>query len=110
MPALEKGCENLRVHLENMISFGIPVVVTVNRFTADRDKEVDFVVKYALDHGAYAACSIDPWAEGGDGCIEAAEKVVKACDEPNKFHLLYPYEASIKEKIEKIATKIYRAD
>ncbi len=110
MPALEKGCENLRVHLENMISFGIPVVVTVNRFTADRDKEVDFVVKYALDHGANAACSIDPWAKGGEGCIEAAEQIVKACDEPNNFHLLYPDEASIKEKIETIATKIYRAD
>ena len=110
MPALEKGCENLRVHLENMLSFGIPVVVTVNRFTADRDKEVDFVVKYARDHGAFAACCIDPWAKGGEGCIEAAEQIVKACEEPNNFHFLYPDEFSIKEKIETIATKIYRAD
>jgi len=110
MPALEKGCENLRVHLENMISFGIPVIVTVNRFTADRDKEVDFVVKYALENGAYAACSIDPWAKGGEGCIEAAEKIVEACEKPNNFRLLYPDDLSIKEKIETIATKIYRAD
>ncbi len=110
MPALERGCENLKVHLENMLSFGIPVVVTVNRFTADRDKEIDSVVKYALENGAYAACAIDPWAKGGEGCIEAAEKIVKACDEPNNFHLLYPDELSIKEKIETIATKVYRAD
>jgi len=110
MPALVKGCENLKVHLENMLSFGIPVVVTVNRFTADRDKEIDFVCKYALDNGAYAAVSIDPWAKGGEGCIGAAEAIVKACEEPNNFHLLYPDELSIKEKIETIATRIYRAD
>ncbi len=110
MPALEKGCENLRVHLENMISFGIPVVVTVNRFTSDRDREVDFVVKFAVEHGAFAACQIDPWAKGGQGCIEAAEAVVKACEEPNDFHLLYPDDIPIKEKIEIIATRIYRAD
>ncbi|NOX97300.1 MAG: formate--tetrahydrofolate ligase [Nitrospirae bacterium] len=110
MPALEKGCENLRVHLENMLSFGVPVVVTVNRFTSDKDKEVDFVIKYALDHNANYAVPIDPWAKGGDGCIKAAEAVVKACEEPNSFHLLYPDDISIKEKIETIATKIYRAD
>ena len=110
MPALEKGCENLRVHIENMRSFGVPVVVTVNRFTADTDKEVEFVRKYALDQGALHSVAIDPWAKGGDGCIEAAEAVVKACDEPNNFHFLYPDDMSIKEKIETIATKIYRAD
>jgi len=93
-----------------MLSFGIPVVVTVNRFTADRDKEIDFVCKYALDNGAYASVAIDPWAKGGEGCIGAAEAIVKACEEPNNFHLLYPDELSIKEKIETIATRIYRAD
>ena len=110
MPALEKGCENLKVHIENMLSFGIPVVVTVNRFTADKNKEIDFVCKYALDNGADAAVAIDPWAKGGDGCIAAAEAIVKACEKPNNFHFLYPDDLSIKEKIEIIATKIYRAD
>ncbi len=109
MPALEKGCENLRVHIENMKSFGIPVVVTVNRFTADRDSEVDFIVKYAQEHGAFAACPIDPWAKGGEGCTEAAGAVIKACDEPNDFKLLYPDDISIKEKIETVARNIYRA-
>jgi len=110
MPALEKGCENLKVHIENMLSFGIPVVVTVNRFTADKNKEIDFVCKYALDNGADSAVAIDPWAKGGDGCIAAAEAIVKACEKPNNFHFLYPDDLSIKEKIEIIATKIYRAD
>jgi len=110
MAALEKGCENLRVHLENMLSFGIPVVVTVNRFTFDTDRESDFVVKYAMDHGAFGAAPIQAWASGGDGCTEAAELIVKACDEPNDFHFLYPDDFSIKEKIETICTKIYRAD
>jgi len=110
MPALEKGCENLKVHIENMKDFGIPVVVTVNRFTADTDKEAEFVMKYAKDSGADFAVDIDPWAKGGDGCLEAAEAIVKACEMPNKFHLLYPDDLSIKEKIETISTKIYRAD
>jgi formate--tetrahydrofolate ligase len=110
MPALEKGSENLKVHIENMLSFGVPVVVTINKFTADRDKEIEFVRKYALDNGAHYAVPIDPWAKGGDGCLEAAEAIVKACEEPNNFRLLYPDDASIKEKIETIATKIYRAD
>ena len=110
MPALEKGCENLKVHIENMLSFGIPVVVTVNRFTADKNKEIDFVCKYALDNGADSAVAIDPWAKGGDGCIAAAEAIVKACEKPNNFHFLYPDDISIKEKIEVNATKIYRAD
>ncbi|MDK1030813.1 MAG: formate--tetrahydrofolate ligase [Planctomycetia bacterium] len=110
MAALEKGCENLRVHLENMLSFGIPVVVIVNRFTFDTDRESDFVVKYAMDHGAFGAAPIQAWASGGAGCTEAAELIVKACDEPNDFHFLYPDDFSIKEKIETICTKIYRAD
>jgi formate--tetrahydrofolate ligase len=109
MPALEKGCENLKVHIENMRSFGIPVVVTINKFAYDREKEIDFVKNFAVDNGANFAIPIDPWAKGGEGCIEAAEALVKACDMPNDFHFLYPNDLSIKEKIEIIAKKIYRA-
>lgn len=109
MPALEKGCENLKVHIENMRSFGIPVVVTINKFAYDREKEIDFVKNFAVDNGANFAIPIDPWAKGGEGCIEAAEALVKACDMPNDFHFLYPEDLSIEEKIEIIAKKIYRA-
>jgi formate--tetrahydrofolate ligase len=110
MPALEKGCENLRVHIENMRNFGVPVVVTINKFTSDTQKETEFVRKYATDNGASFAVPIDPWAKGGEGCVEAAEAIVKACEMPNNFHFLYPDELSIEEKIETIAKKIYRAD
>lgn len=110
MPALEKGCENLKVHIENMRNFGVPVVVTINTFTNDTSKEIEFVKKYATDHGANFAVAINPWAKGGEGCVEAAKAVVKACDMSNNFHFLYPDDMSIKEKIETIATKIYRAD
>ncbi len=109
MPALERGCENLRVHIENMKSFGVPVVVTVNRFSGDRPGEIDFIVGYALKHGAFAACGINPWAEGGAGCTEAASAVARACEEANDFRMLYPDDLSIKEKIEVVAAKIYRA-
>jgi formyltetrahydrofolate synthetase len=110
LPALEKGCENLRVHIENMKSYGIPVVVTINLFTADTDKETKFVQKYALDHGANFAVPIEAWAKGGAGCTEGAEAIVKACALPNNFHVLYPDDMPLEQKIETIATKIYRAD
>jgi len=110
MDALEKGAENLRIHLENMLDSGAPVVVTVNRFHFDTDKEVDFLVKYAKDHGAFGAAPIDAWAKGGEGCTEAAQLVCDACDQPNNFHLLYPDDMSIEDKIRTIAQKIYRAD
>ncbi len=110
MPALEKGCENLKVHIENMKKFGIPVVVTINLFSDDHDEEIDFVKKYALDHGADFCEPIEAWALGGEGCTEAAHAIVKACELPNNFKLLYPDNISIKEKIETVAREIYRAD
>jgi formyltetrahydrofolate synthetase len=110
LKALEKGAENLRVHLENMLSFGMPVVVTVNKFHFDTDKEVDFLVKYAKDHGAFGAAPIEAWAKGGAGCTEGAQLVCDACDQPNNFHLLYPDDMSIEDKIRTICQKIYRAD
>ncbi len=110
MEALEKGAENLKVHIENMLSFGAPVVVTANRFHFDTDKEVDFLVKYAKDQGAFGAAPIEAWSKGGAGCTEAAQLVCDACDQPNDFHFLYPDDMPIEEKIRTICQKIYRAD
>ena len=100
----------MKVNIENMLGFGIPVVVTINKFTDDKPEETELVRKFALDNSASFAVPIDPWAKGGDGCIEAAESVVRACELPNNFHFLYPDDASIEEKIETICRKIYRAD
>lgn len=109
-PALEKGCENLEKHIENVKLFGVPVVVTVNKFTQDTDKEIEFLRKKAKEFGALDAVPMDVWGKGGEGGKELAHAVVKACEKPSKFKFLYPLEASIKEKIETIATKIYGAD
>lgn len=109
-PALEKGCENLQKHIENVKSFGVPVVVAVNKFTTDTDKEIEFLRKKSKEFGAEDAVAMDVWGKGGEGGVELAQAVVKACEKPSNFKFLYPLEASIKEKIETIATKIYGAD
>ena len=108
--ALAKGCENLAKQIENMTLFGIPVVVTINRFAFDRDSEVEIVRKKAIEAGAEDAVPIEVHAKGGAGGREAAEVICKAADRGGDFKFLYPLDASIKEKIETIATKIYGAD
>ena len=108
--ALENGCQNLVKHIENMKLFGIPVVVTVNRRTSDKDKEVQTVHDIAVKAGADFCEPIEVWAKGGEGGKAAAEAVVKACDMPKDFKYLYDINAPIKDKIEAIATKIYGAD
>jgi formate--tetrahydrofolate ligase len=110
LPAIEKGCENLAKHIESVKAHGLPCVVSVNRFTADTDKEVALVQKMAVQAGAETAVPIEVWAKGGEGGVELAKAVVAACDKPNDFHFLYEDGASIKEKIEAIATKVYGAD
>jgi len=110
LPALEKGCANLTKHVENARLFGVPVVVAVNRFTEDTDKEIELIRKSAVAAGAEDAVLSEVWASGGEGGKALAEAVVAACDKPSQFKFLYPDDASIKEKIETIATKIYGAD
>jgi methylenetetrahydrofolate dehydrogenase (NADP+)/methenyltetrahydrofolate cyclohydrolase/formyltetrahydrofolate synthetase len=106
---LEKGCANLRKHVENAKLFGVNVVVAVNRFTTDTDAELEFVRKAAMDAGADDAVPSNVWAEGGKGGAALAEAVVKACEKPSEFKPLYEDSASIKDKINTIATKIYGA-
>ncbi len=110
LPAIEKGCENLAQHIEMVKAHGVPAVVSVNRFTADTDKEVELVAKLAVEAGAQTAVPIEVWAKGGEGGIDLAHAVVEACNNSNDFHFLYPDNASIKEKIETIAKKVYGAD
>ncbi|MGC8828062.1 MAG: formate--tetrahydrofolate ligase, partial [Anaerolineae bacterium] len=107
---LRKGLANLTQHIENVLKFGIPVVVAINRFTSDTDAEIELVRKAAVDAGAEGAYVSNVWAEGGKGGAELAEAVVKACEKPSKFRFLYPLDIPIKEKIEIIAREIYRAD
>lgn len=107
---LEAGCSNLRAHIANARKFGVPVVVAVNQFTTDTPAEVALVERIALEAGAHTAVGANHWAEGGAGAVKLAEAVMKACQQPSDFRLLYPDEASIEEKIETIAREIYNAD
>ncbi|MCL4370779.1 MAG: formate--tetrahydrofolate ligase [Chloroflexi bacterium] len=110
LEAVAQGCSNLEKQIENMRLFGVPVVVAINRFTTDTDREIDVVREKAIAAGAEGAYVSEVWAKGGAGGAELAEAVVKAANKPNGFHFLYPLEMPIKEKIETIATKIYGAD
>jgi formate--tetrahydrofolate ligase len=110
LEALERGGENLKAHIRIARLFGVPVVVAVNRFTADTDKEVALVEKMSLDAGAEGAVMTDHWAKGGAGAEDLARAVAAACEKPKDFKFLYDVEAPIRDKIEIIATKVYGAD
>ncbi|MCX7683412.1 MAG: formate--tetrahydrofolate ligase [Anaerolineae bacterium] len=97
---LEKGLPNLIQHVENVQKFGIPVVVAVNRFKTDTDREIGVVREAALKAGAFDCAVSEVWAKGGEGGAALAEAVVRACEQPSNFRFLYPLEFSIKEKIE----------
>lgn len=107
---LEKGLPNLIHHISIARKFGVPVVVAVNGFATDSPKEQELVCRAAMEHGAAEAVVCKVWAEGGEGAVELAEAVMRAANQPNDFHFLYPLEATIKEKIEAVATEIYGAD
>ncbi len=107
---LEKGLDNLKANIRIARQYGVPVVVAVNRFTADTDAEVELVRKAALEAGADDSVESNVWAKGGEGGAALAEAVVKACEKPSDFKFLYPLDIPIKDKIEAIATKVYGAD
>lgn len=108
LDALKSGISNLGVHIENMKSYGVPVVVAINKFPTDSDSELDYIKQYCEENGAEFALS-DVFSKGGEGGVELAEKVVEACDKPSDFHFCYDNGLTIKEKLNEIATKIYHA-
>ncbi|MCL6430685.1 MAG: formate--tetrahydrofolate ligase, partial [Anaerolineae bacterium] len=107
---LEKGLPNLIQHVENARLFGVPVVVAVNKFTTDTPGEIEMIREAAVKAGAEGAFVSEVWARGGAGGAELAEAIVAACEKPSNFQFLYPDDWTIKQKIEAIATRIYRAD
>lgn len=110
MEALAEGVCNLEKQIENVRQFGVPVVVAINVFPTDTENEIEFLKEKALAAGASAAHVSTLFAEGGKGGEDLAHALVAACDEPSTFKLLYEDDATLKEKIEAIATKIYGAD
>jgi len=107
---VETGAVNMIRHLENLEKFGVNPVVAINVFATDTAAEIDALREIALAAGARGVAVARHWAEGGAGAAELAEMIVSACDMPNDFRLLYPDDMSIEDKIETIATEIYRAD
>ena len=107
---LDKGLPNLLQHIENVLKFGVPVVVAINRFKDDTDSEIELIRKRARDMGAEAVAESTVWMDGDEGGVDLARAVVAACEKPSNFKFLYPDEMSIKEKIETVAREIYRAD
>ena len=108
LEALKAGAVNLEAHIDNLQKYGVPVVVAINRFGTDTDAELKAVEEMCLAKGAEFALS-DVFAKGGEGGIALANKVVEACEKESDFHVLYPDDMSIKDKITTVAREIYGA-
>ncbi len=106
---VEEGLCNLEKQIENVLLHGVPVVVAVNRFETDTDKELNLIIKRAKEFGAEDAVVSEVWEKGGEGGKDLAYAVIKAANKPNNFKFLYPLDIPIEEKIHIIATKIYGA-
>ena len=110
LEALEAGLPNLLQHVDNIKNvYGLPVVVAINAFPTDTKAELDLVEAKCNELGVNVALS-EVWAKGGEGGVALAEEVVRLCEEPSDFKFCYDENASIMDKLNAIATKIYHAD
>ncbi len=108
--AVKAGCPNLGRHIENVISFGLPVVVAINHFVTDTDAEVQAVKDYVAEQGSEAILCRH-WEKGSEGSIDLARRVAEISDaDMANFAPLYPDDLTLFEKIETVAKRIYRAD
>lgn len=108
--AVKAGCPNLGRHIENLKSFGVPVVVAINHFVTDTEAEVQAIKDYVASHGAEAVLSRH-WELGSEGSADLATKVAALADAGTaNFAPIYPDEMSLANKIQTIAKRIYRAD
>jgi formate--tetrahydrofolate ligase len=108
--ALEKGLPNLAAHIANVKQFGVPVIVAVNRFTSDSEKELAMVADFARKQGVRVALN-EVWEKGGEGGIEMANEVIAALNAGgSKFAPLYDAKKPIREKIDTIVKKVYGGD
>ncbi len=108
--AVNSGCANLGRHIENLGKFGVPVVVAINHFAGDSEAEVQAVKDFVASKGTEAVICMH-WAKGGEGTVDLANKVVEIIDAGKaNYAPLYPDDMGLADKIEAIATGIYRAD
>lgn len=110
LEALEKGITNLDKHIENMKKYGLPVVVAINRFVSDTDRELKYIEEHCKKQEVPVALC-DVWAKGGEGGIDLANQVLEQIEKgKDEYKPLYSLDLSIKEKIELIAKEIYGAE
>ena len=106
--AIKIGIENLHTHILNMQKYTKNILICLNKFGFDTDKEVAFVKKYCEDLGCEFDIS-ESFAKGGEGAIGLAKKLVKICERKNDYKQLYSYDLAIEEKINKVCKEIYHA-
>jgi len=107
--AVIKGTSNLKRHIENIQKFGLPIVVAINHFVADTDKEIQ-ALKEKCKKLNIEAITCEHWAKGGNGTVDLANKVVELADQENSFKFIYEENIPLIDKIKNIAKEIYRAD
>lgn len=109
LDALKKGIVNLEKHIENVAKFGVPCVVTLNRFVTDSDAELEYVKNFCEERNCDFALS-EVWEKGGEGGVELCKKIINTLEtKESHFKPLYDINLSIREKIETIAKEIYGA-
>lgn len=109
LEALERGIVNLEKHIENLQKYDVPVVVTLNSFISDTEKEIAYVKRFCEDRSCEFAIS-QVWEKGGEGGIALAEKVLETLEKKeSRFHVLYEDERSLKDKINTVSREIYGA-
>lgn len=108
LKALQEGFKNLKIHYENLLKFGVNVVVAINRFENDSPKEITLLETLLKEMGASFALS-EGVSKGGEGTLALAQKVIEASQKENHYRPLYKKEMSLRDKIEIIAKEIYRA-
>jgi formate--tetrahydrofolate ligase len=110
LDALRIGAENLAAHIDIVKAYGLPCVVSINRFPTDTEAELRLVDELAMTVGAERVVLNEGFARGGEGARELAQAVVEACDKPNDFHGLSAPGTPIEDQIEAIATRLYGAE
>lgn len=106
---IERGIDNVYRHIDNLKNkFGVNVIVALNRYVQDTEKEIEFLQEKLSEKGVELSL-VEGWAKGGEGAIDIAEKLVKLTEQEENFHYIYESEDSIQTKIEKVATKVYGA-
>ena len=109
IPAMERGMNNLFKHIDNIKNkFGLNVMVAINKYSQDSDKEIEYL-RNKLEEKGIELSLVTGWADGGNGAIDIAHKIVSLVEEKEKFKFIYDLSDDIKTKIEKVAKKIYYA-